>query len=588
MSTDTLTGPAKARRAHTAPPEARETRKHRGIGRSKTKRNWRARVSEAVFASPPYQWLLDAGPLRAIRGTPTDPIGGDAEAANAMFQGRFAVGGHTVQAFNRPPWDAALAAPAVAAELHGFEWLRDFHAADGSAARKHGRDLLQTWWSRFGRWDAIAWRPDVTARRLSAWITHADFLLTGADEAFTASFRGQIARHTRHVFHAARFAPAGDARIAAAAGLAVAGLYFRGGRRWIRRGTDLLGRELESQILADGNHVSRNPAALYRCLRALTLLRAHLITAQADVPAAVQHAIDRMAPMLRFLCHGDGGLALFHGAAKEDVRTIKAVLALSATQAKPPASAPYGGFERLAAERTLVIIDSAGTGPPPPFDRDARPASLSFEMSVAKQRLVVNCGAYSGDDEAWRNASGATAAHSTLVIGDRNGEAAGAGGRVDGGVLHGEEEGGHWLEARSESYSRAFGLLHHRRFHLANDGLELIGEDRLSRMPQTEAKMRGRKPANPADVPFTLRFHLHPVIQASLVAGGAEILMRLPGGVGWTFDTDAGALSLDESIYLGRPGETRRTEQIVVHGHTRGLNAAVTWRFARLASGGVY
>ena len=577
MSTDTLTGPPKAR-------QARMQRR----GRAEPRRGWRVLVSEAVFASPPYQWLLGVGPTRAIRGSPADPIAGDAGAANAMFQGRFTAAGHTVQALNRPPWDAAAAAPAVAAELHGFEWLRDFHAADGAAAREHARDLLRTWRGRFGRWDAVAWRPDVAARRLSAWISHGDFLLSGADDAFAASFRSLVMRHARHLFRSARFAPPGDSRIAAAAGLAIAGLYFRGGQRWIRRSHDLLDREVERQILADGNHVSRNPAALYRSLRALTLLRAHLIAAQKDVPAAVQNAIDRMAPMLRFLCHGDGGLVLFHGAAEEDTRTIKAVLALSATQAKPPASGPYGGFERLAAERTLVVIDSSGSRPPHPFDGDVRGAAMAFEMSIGKQRLVVNCGSYGGHDNDWRSATRATAAHSTLVIGDRNGEAIHRSGRVDGGVLHGEEEGGHWLEARNESYAGAFGLHHHRRFHLANDGQELIGEDRLSRAPHGAPRPRRRKPPSPADTPFTLRFHLHPGVQASLVAGGSEILMRLPGGVGWTFAAESGSLSLEESIYLGRPGETRRTEQIVVQGHTRGLNAAVTWRFARLASGGAY
>ena len=579
MSTDTLTGPATSK--------ARDARAGRRA-RAKPSHGWRPRLANAIFANPPYQWLLGVGPTRAIRGSPTDPIAGDLDTANAMFQGRFIAAGHTLHALNRPPWDAAVAAPTAAAELHGFEWLRDFHAADGPAARKYSRDLLHTWWGRFGRWDALAWRPDVAARRLTAWISHADFLLTGADEAFTARFRGLVSRHARHVFRAARFAPAGDARIAAAAGLAVAGLYFRGGRRWTRRAYDLLGREVERQILADGNHISRNPAALYRSLRALTLLRAHLIAEQKDVPALVQNAIDRMAPMLRFLCHGDGRLALFHGAAEEDGRTIKSVLALSAIQAKPPASAPYGGFERLAAERTLVLIDSAGSRPPRPFDREARAASLAFEMSVGKQRLVVNCGSYGGHDDAWRTASWATAAHSTLVIGDRNGEAISGGGRVDGGVLHGEEEEGHWLEARNESYAGIFGLVHHRRFHLANDGQELIGEDRLSRAPHAAPPPRGRKPASPADVPFALRFHLHPAVQASLVAGGSEILMRLPDGIGWTFAAASASLSLEESIYMGRTGETRRTEQIVVTGHTRGLNAAVAWRFARLTSGGVY
>ena len=48
-------------------------------------------------------------------------------------------------------------------------------------------------------------------------------------------------------------------------------------------------------------------------LRHLVDLRAVLRAAKAEVPEALQHAIDRMAPALRFFRHGDGALALCGG-----------------------------------------------------------------------------------------------------------------------------------------------------------------------------------------------------------------------------------------------------------------------------------
>ncbi len=44
-------------------------------------------------------------------------------------------------------------------------------------------------------------------------------------------------------------------------------------------------------------------------------------------PAELVAAIDRMAPMLRFFRHGDGGLALFNGTWEGDRRMIDLVLA---------------------------------------------------------------------------------------------------------------------------------------------------------------------------------------------------------------------------------------------------------------------
>ncbi len=52
-------------------------------------------------------------------------------------------------------------------------------------------------------------------------------------------------------------------------------------------------------------------------LQDLTEIRALLQAAQAQPPAALAGAIERMAPALRALRHGDGGLALFNGSKEE-------------------------------------------------------------------------------------------------------------------------------------------------------------------------------------------------------------------------------------------------------------------------------
>ena len=73
-------------------------------------------------------------------------------------------------------------------------------------------------------------------------------------------------------------------------------------------------------MLPDGCHVERSPAAQLAALQDLTEIRALLQAGQAQPPPALTDAIERMAPALRVLRHGDGGLALFNGSQGGDRR----------------------------------------------------------------------------------------------------------------------------------------------------------------------------------------------------------------------------------------------------------------------------
>src|SRR4029078_4145800 len=152
-------------------------------------------------------------------------------------------------------------------------------------------------------------------------------------------------------------------------------------------------------------------------LRDLIDLRAVLRVAHAEIPSAVQQAIERMAPMLRFFRHGDRRLALFNGSVEEDGVIVDLALTRSETRGHPPKEAPHAGFQRLQAGQSLVLVD---TGKPSPrgFDEEAHAAPLSFELSHGRDRIIVNCGGYRGAKPAWRRVARASAAHSVLVVGD--------------------------------------------------------------------------------------------------------------------------------------------------------------------------
>jgi uncharacterized heparinase superfamily protein len=289
------------------------------------------------------------------------------------------------------------------------------------------------------------------------------------------------------------------------------------------------------------------------------------------IPAGLQTAIDRMAPMLRFFRHGDGGLALFNDSDEAEGWLIDVVLTRAEARGKPLESAPHSGFERLNLNRTLLIMDC---GPPPPveYDRHAHAGPLSFELSVGKERMIVNCGAHPGGDPAWRDAQRTTAAHSTITVEDVNSAELLPGGGLGYRASEvfadrREADGAIWIDARHDGYLRSFGLIHRRRIYVGPGGGDVRGEDTLE---------------GPGERKFAVRFHLHPTVKASMVQEGSGVLIRLPGGGGWRLRASGGVTSLQESIYLGSRGEVRRSEQIVVAAATEAGQGQVKWALTRV------
>lgn len=531
-----------------------------------TTQSLRGALASGVFRSKLYRRVALDGPVpNELRRTFPWTAPGDRTQADAIIGNEFVFHGRRVP-FGAMPWSVLPPGPRLAAALHGFVWLGDLKAAGSNAARLRARALVVGWILTHRRWSAPAWSPAVLGTRLASWLSAADFVLEGASGDERARFleaAGHQARHLARVIgetggSAGAFAALSGA-IASALCLDVVPLAPC---------LDRLDREIGRQIAGDGGHVSRSPAVLLRVFQNLLDVRAALVEAQEQAPPSLQGAIDRMAPMLRALRHGDGRLALFQGAKEADRALIDSLLAASRVSASAQPSAAQTGYERLVAGRTLVLVD---VGVPPP---DGHAAPLAFEMSYGRERIIVNCGAYGGDDPRWQAALRSTPAHSVLVVEDASAADSGWLARRPMRVAAVRQEAGGaiWLEGSHDGYQRRFGLTHHRRLYLADGGADLRGEEQLE-------GRRGRS--------FQLRFHLHPGIEATPAGDGSSIRLRTPSGVVWRFLAVGGAMSLDDSTYLGATDQPRTSRQIVVSGTTRKDGARVKWALRQEADAAV-
>ncbi|MGH6946453.1 MAG: heparinase II/III family protein, partial [Kiloniellales bacterium] len=346
-----------------------------------------------------------------------DPWPGDAERGAALIDGSFLLAGREI-VDPTPLWAPPTADQEWLAELHAFSWLRDLRSVGGDKARRRARELLGSWLARHDRWRAPAWDPEVTGRRLAEWFGHYDFVAASAETSFREILLQSAERQGRYLRRVLPAGLAGGSLVAATKGLIYAAVCLPAGRPWLGRALDLLARELPRQMLGDGGQIERSPARQAALLRDLIDIRATLGAGGLETPPELAAAIGALGPVLRLLRHGDGGLALFNGSGEGEDWQLDLLLQRAGARGQPMMSAPAAGFQRLQAGRALILVDC---GPPPPrgFDALAHAGTLSFEMSVGRERLIVNCGARY-DDADWRVLQRSTAAHSTLTVADTN------------------------------------------------------------------------------------------------------------------------------------------------------------------------
>ena len=499
---------------------------------------------------------------------------GDAKRGAAIAGGEIELSGELIRNPS-PRWLPPSAGPEWIAAWHAFGWIDDLTTA-GGPARDAAGDLVKSWICENTAWHDVAWRSDVLATRVFAWIAHFDEIVRrDQDHTLRRAMLTSIAAQLRHLARTASWEVRGVARLRALKGLIAGRAALGAPAARLAKVLKALEREVQAQIFPDGGHLSRNPSLQLQVLKDLIDTRAVLRAAQIETPAALQHAIERMAPMLRFFRHGDRRLALFNDSLEEDGVLIDLVLTRSETKGGAPNQAPQTGFDRLQAGRSLAIMD---TGRPPPrgFDEIAHAGTLSFEMSHERERIIVNCGTYRGPKLSWSRVARASAAHSVLVVADTNSIEIREDGSLGGGPPsiareRAEHEGQQWISATHEGYRDRFGLTYARQLFLAANGEDLRGEERLTGRPGAA---------------FTVRFHLHPSVQASLAQEGVAVLFLLPSGMCWRLRAAGAEISLGESVYLGS-GEARKTQQVLLSGTVGSEGAAVRWALRREPKEGV-
>ena len=535
-----------------------------------------------INTHPLLRWRFRPAKTDRLVIAPQDLRTADATRASEIYAGRFAFAGKVVICDRRSPFEMTPPSDEWAVMLLGFSWLRHLRAADSAITRSNARSLVDDWINLQGGWHPLGWRVDILSRRIVCWLSQAPFLLQDADARFYRRFIRSLSRQVRYLRHSLKQSRDGLPRLQALIALTYATLCLQGQSGYLRAHVRRLIEELRFQILPDGGHISRNPGALIELLVELLPLRQLFSARHLQPPQALNNAIDRMMPMLRFFRHADGNFAQFNGMGPTPVDLLATVLAYDDARGAPVSNAPHSGYQRIDAGSTALLMDS-GRPPPLALSQEAHAGCLSFELSWNSHRLVVNCGLPAVNKENWRQVARATAAHSTVTFNDASScrflesvplRRLLSGSPVISGprnisVTREDKPDGTVLTASHDGYASAFAAIHHRTLRLARDGRALDGEDSFT--PAHGSALAAGKSDE-----FAIRFHLHPSIKANRLSEGRGVILLLPDRELWTFNSHGDAVDIEESVFLSGSDGPRRTVQIVIYGHARN-QATVRW-----------
>ena len=345
-------------------------------------------------------------------------------------------------------WDDPGLAKLWRYNQHYFD---DLAAVDAGARTAWHRELIARWIDECPPGRGTAWEPYPTSLRIVNWIKW----LRAGNEPVPAMLNS-LAAQTRFLTKRLEWHLLGNHLFVNAKALVIAGLHFEGDEAdaWRATGWRILRAEIPEQILDDGGQFERSP--MYHALAVEDML--DLANAMRAAPGVCagddeRRVTTRLAAMRRFLagvCHPDGEVSFFNDSAqgvaptRAELEGYAARLGLEAAVPEPaPASTasaasaasaastasaaspaapargvahfPTSGFIRVEHAGSVAILDVGPVGPDY-LPGHAHADTLSFELSVAGRRVLVNSGTsqYGVGPERLRQRG--TAAHNTVVV----------------------------------------------------------------------------------------------------------------------------------------------------------------------------
>lgn len=456
--------------------------------------------------------------------------------------------------------------------LYHLHYFDDLNAVDAAARTDWHQALLRRWVAENPPGVGNGWEPYPTSRRIVNWIQW-----TLAGQSLPPAARHSLAVQARWLRRRLEYHLLGNHLLANAKALAFAGAFFVGpeAQQWLTVSQRLLRRELAEQILPDGGHFERSPMYHALCLEdvldLLNLAGAYPDALDPPLVARLRQLAVALRRWLAVMGHPDGEISFFNDAALSMAPTLADLTAYGqrlGVAAEPAPVSPRiwladSGYLRLENGPAVALLDVAPIGPDY-LPGHAHADTLSFELSLFGQRVIVNSGASCYGTGPERQRQRGTAAHNTVTVDGQDSSEVWGGFRVARrarplNLRWGEAADGGWVECAHDGYRRLPGrVTHRRRWTLSPTSLRL--EDRLDGRYQEAVA----------------RLHFHPTVRAGLDSA-LKGWLELPGGQCLCWNIESGCARLIPSTWHPRFGvsEANICLEILFNGPV--VNLLIQW-----------
>jgi uncharacterized heparinase superfamily protein len=440
-------------------------------------------------------------------------------------------------------WDDPTVSKLWRYHSHYFD---DLNARDADRRSGWHRELLERWIQDNPPAHGTGWEAYPASLRIVNWIKWAmrgNRLPNQSVESLAIQVRWLSRRLETHLL--------GNHLFANAKALVYAGLYFDGpeAKDWLDRGMSILADQVPTQILSDGAQFELSP--MYQALALEDVL--DLCNVAAAFPHAVptrwQPAVSGWrsitAPMrdwLSAMCHPDGEIGFFNDAAigiapsPDELEEYAKRLGLPTRSTARPSVTRLtaSGYVRIEQGPAVAMLDVGLIGPAY-LPAHAHADSLSFELSLFGQRVLVNSGTslYAAGAERLRQRG--TAAHNTVLVDRADSSEVWSAFRVARRArpvgLAVAEGAAPQVCCAHDGYRRLPGRpVHHRAWRFESVALRVI--DRV------DGKFRTAQ----------ARFHQHPTVIASPRSDGT-VGLELRAGRRASLRVEGGTLRVEDSTW---------------------------------------
>ncbi len=498
-----------------------------------------------------------------FNGFPPDLFGGDAGRGRWVANGSLDINGLRVPIdFDHWYIDAQTQDTPFFDKLHGFEFCAELKSLGGEVSRKTLRNITEQWLNKFENYNELIWSPMLTSARLVNWMMIYPYAFETAPDEFQNRLQTSFYKQYMHLKYHLSKSQSLDVfdRFACLWAIVIIQSYCLDLVDDIEMQShlQLIQGAVDDISLNDGGLVDRNPQNLIEMAKALLLLKQVLKQTQKQSPLWIDKKSETIIRILSALTHNDKDMPLFQGATIKNKDDIDKIIKIASLRLRRhDVSLPDYGYSAIRKGRTSVIIDHGHKG--------EHVSPLAFEMGYAGNRIVVNCGTYLKGDHTWSESLAGINAHSTLSIDNIEPKQIFCNAKASVENVNGAS----LFVGSHEGYVADHSMTHTRRIFLDSKGEDLRGEDLCVRNIAI-------KP-----VPITLRFHLHPLVKASMIDDHSKILIRLPTGSGWNFQCSMGDIKLEDSVYCGGGFNIRKSQQICVSIPMDDLNLQMKWAFKR-------